>query len=145
MLFTMREFIIGSLAAKFNIGSLDTYVNRSDSFYIPRSTIAGEILFFGRDRPNNIILVSFIRFGSLKQHFCNIKLRDKLLEAGIIISIGSTCNTSSKNPSHVLMSLKMPFIVRCGVIRISLGDYNTMDQCSQLCKKIIPLVEEQFC
>lgn len=45
---------------------------------------------------------------------------------GVYISIGSACNTGIQGPSHVLLAMGLPFIVRCGVLRFSFGDYNTL-------------------
>jgi cysteine sulfinate desulfinase/cysteine desulfurase-like protein len=87
----------------------------------------------------NTLLISFVRpysvgtaGGAKYRNFCNIKLKHKLMESGVIVSIGSACNTKEKGPSHVLRAIGAPFVIRCGVIRISLGDYNTMEECSRL-------------
>lgn len=73
----------------------------------------------------NTVLVSFINKYDTTR-FCNVKFRKELTLRGINISIGSACGTSVQGPSHVLTAMNLPFIIRCGVIRFSFGDYNTM-------------------
>jgi cysteine sulfinate desulfinase/cysteine desulfurase-like protein len=54
---------------------------------------------------------------------CNFKLADKLLKAGVIVGLGSACNTGKT--SYVLESMKIPKVVANGAIRISFGDQST--------------------
>jgi cysteine sulfinate desulfinase/cysteine desulfurase-like protein len=65
------------------------------------------------------------------------------MEHNIICSIGSACHTGTKGASHVLHSMKAPFIVRCGVIRISFGDNNTLAECDKFCKILMKGLAEQ--
>lgn len=69
----------------------------------------------------NTLLLSFV-LHSQNRRICNIKLRDALETRGVQISIGSACNTGSAAASHVLHALRLAFIVRCGTIRVSIGD-----------------------
>lgn len=71
------------------------------------------------------------------EKFCNIKFKSDLATDHVIVSIGSACQTGEKGSSHVLKAIQAPFIIRCGVVRISLGDYNTMAQVDSFCKKFI--------
>lgn len=68
-----------------------------------------------------------------KKKFCNIKLKKLLEDNGIIISIGSACNTASDKASHVLNAIKAPAVVKRGVFRVSFGDNNTIDDCRKFC------------
>ncbi len=89
--------------------------------------------------PFNTVLVSFINNQSGKR-FCNINFRKLLAEKNIKVSIGSACNTSRKGASHVLLNLKLPFIVRCGVIRFSFSDYTSfsdLDLFEKRCKFLL--------
>jgi len=59
---------------------------------------------------------------------CNIKLRKRFEDAGIIVSVGSACNASGEGMSHVLKAMNCPKEVGVGVLRISSymnprGDY----------------------
>jgi cysteine desulfurase len=53
---------------------------------------------------------------------CNVRLREQLEKKNVILSIGSACNTSAKEASHVLYAMDMPIILRKGILRISLPD-----------------------
>ena len=78
------------------------------------------------------------------EQFCNIKLKSDLYKEGAIVSIGSACNTSISAPSYVLMAIKAPFIVRCGTIRISLGDQNTVEEIKLFIQKLIKCIKMQI-
>ena len=88
-------------------------------------------------------MISFIKPKGNKR-FCNVKLKQALIDKHrVFISIGSACHTQKNHASHVLHALRAPFIVRCGVIRISLGDYNTISECREMTRKIIQEVKKQ--
>ena len=59
---------------------------------------------------------------------CNSRIKDDLARRGVIISIGSACNTASPTASHVLYAVGADDLVRRGALRISVGDTNTMDE-----------------
>ncbi len=48
--------------------------------------------------------------------------------AGICASSGSACTSGSLDPSHVLLALGMPHEIAHGSLRLSLSEYNTMEQ-----------------
>jgi cysteine desulfurase len=89
----------------------------------------------------NTILLSIIE---PNYEFCNVKFKAALLKAGIVVSIGSACNTSSKSASHILTEIKAPPIVKRGVLRISLGDNNTTAEIKDFCKKFIKLLQVRY-
>jgi cysteine desulfurase len=70
----------------------------------------------------NLVMISIIKNPSLKEPFCNVKFKQALDKQGVVVSISSACLSSSKNASHVLLSLKCPQIVLSGILRISLSD-----------------------
>jgi cysteine desulfurase len=92
-----------------------------------------------KTNPNTLLLsvINMRKGNSPYERFCNIKLKSDLAADNAIVSIGSACQTGEEGPSHVLENIKAPFIVRCGVVRISLGDYNTMAQVDSFCKKFV--------
>lgn len=96
---------------------------------------------FGPDDKNgclmNTLLLSVIDYD---KQFCNVKFKKELEENGIIVSIGSACNTKSKNASHVIMSLKAPPIVRRGILRISFGDSNTEQEINKVAKIFLDII-----
>ena len=75
----------------------------------------------GNKTLDNVVLLSFI-FVDDEKRFCNVEYKKLLSNMNCFISIGSACNTSTKGPSHVVKEFNLPFIVRCGVLRISFDD-----------------------
>jgi cysteine desulfurase len=87
----------------------------------------------------NTALVAFVN-NVAGSRFCNMKFREELTKRDVKISIGSACNTSQKGASHVLTELRLPFLVRAGVVRFSFGDYNTMaeiDEFERRCRDLL--------
>jgi cysteine desulfurase len=70
----------------------------------------------------NTMLMSVVDYD---KEFCNVRFKKRLESEGVIVSIGSACNTASKNASHVLTALRAPPIIKRGILRVSLGDFNT--------------------
>lgn len=76
------------------------------------------------------------------QPFCNVKLKTALEAEGVIVSIGSACNTASSKASHVIEAIKAPSIVRRGVLRVSLGDFNTPAEIREFARIFLKSVSE---
>lgn len=154
----MKDMIMSELSDYFIFHKYSDYANKSDddALNMVKTQVNNEkskaIIVLGptddMGRPNdnltlpNTILLSVVNMpggstgvGDSYQRFCNIKLKSDLAAMGVMISIGSACLTSAKGPSHVLKAINAPFIIRCGVVRISLGDYNTKAQVHEFCKK----------
>jgi cysteine desulfurase len=83
----------------------------------------------------NTLYLSVVKPGPLEAHFCNMRLRDELQARGIIVSIGAACGTDGE-VNHVLAAIGAPYVVRCGVIRISWGDSTTTSDCDRLCREL---------
>jgi len=63
-----------------------------------------------------------------------------LLDAhGICASSGSACTSGSLDPSHVLLSLGLPHEIAHGSLRLSLGEYNTMEEVDHIIE-VVPKV-----
>ena len=58
---------------------------------------------------------------------------------GICASSGSACTSGSLDPSHVLLSLGIPHEVAHGSLRLSIGEYNSMDQIDHIIE-VVPKV-----
>lgn len=71
----------------------------------------------------NTILMSVVRWA--EPSICNAKFKERLAAAGVIVSIGSACNTSSSKASHVLDAMAADKYIKAGALRISLGDDTT--------------------
>ena len=60
--------------------------------------------------------------------------------AGIYASSGSACTSGSLDPSHVLLALGLPHEIAHGSLRISIGEYNTMDEIDYIIEKLPAIV-----
>ena len=59
---------------------------------------------------------------------------------GICASSGSACTSGSLDPSHVLLAIGLPAEIAHGSLRISLGDYNTMEDVDYISEKIPEII-----
>ena len=64
----------------------------------------------------------------------------KLDDAGICASSGSACTSGSLDPSHVLLSIGLPHEVAHGSLRLSIGEYNTMEQIDHIIETVPKVV-----
>ena len=62
--------------------------------------------------------------------------------AGICASSGSACTSGSLDPSHVLLALGMPHEIAHGSLRLSLCEYNTMEQVDYILQEVPQVVKE---
>ena len=60
-------------------------------------------------------------------------------DQGICASSGSACTSGSLDPSHVLLSIGLPHEVAHGSLRLSIGEYNDMDQIDHIIE-VVPKV-----
>jgi cysteine desulfurase len=143
-----KKYIEASLLSMngAKLGNYSQYYGMSDD-YDPFSNVTAkpefDIVFIGptqsdglpdpeRTSPNTLTF-AIVKHAPVGKHFCNIELRDSLFsEHRVVVSIGSACSTSSTSGSHVLTSMKAPYIIRCGVIRISFGDTTSMSDVRKL-------------
>lgn len=77
--------------------------------------------------PNTILLSVVKRIGTF---ICNTDLKKYLENNGVVVSVGSACNTASPKASHVLYSMGADQYIRKGALRISLGDHTTLAECN---------------
>jgi cysteine desulfurase len=122
-MYQYRQFIIDELAKKFVIGDYLKYADPEKNNTLEPL----EIIILGQTNvkmtlPNTILLSVAKNTGKA---FCNVLLKNALDKSGIIVSIGSACNTKSPNASHVLNAIKAPPVIKKGVLRISLCDTTT--------------------
>ncbi len=65
-----------------------------------------------------------------------------LLDAkGVCASSGSACTSGSLDPSHVLLSIGLPHEVAHGSLRLSIGEYNTMEEIDHIIEVVPGIVE----
>ncbi|MDE6471003.1 MAG: cysteine desulfurase NifS [Eubacterium sp.] len=55
---------------------------------------------------------------------------------GICASSGSACTSGSLDPSHVLLAIGVPVEIAHGSLRLSLSEYNTMDEIEYIIKSV---------
>ena len=60
---------------------------------------------------------------------------------GICASSGSACTSGSLDPSHVLLALGLPHEVAHGSLRLSIGEYNTMEEIDHIIAVVPKVVE----
>ena len=60
---------------------------------------------------------------------------------GISASSGSACTSGSLDPSHVLLAIGLPHEVAHGSLRLSFGDYNTMEDIGYIIETLPPIIE----
>ena len=61
--------------------------------------------------------------------------------AGICASSGSACTSGSLDPSHVLLALGMPHEIAHGSLRLSLCEYNTMEEVEYILEQVPEVVK----
>ncbi len=134
--------IARGLGARYRLLNYDDFYGKPEDYEVPGSGFG--IVLLGGLAPCKFAVhslwLSIVKFGDLNQHFCNLRLRDYLQKRGIIVSTGAACN---KGVSPVLSAIKAPFIIRCGVLRISWGDRTKSSSVSRLIKNMIAGIEEQ--
>ena len=62
-------------------------------------------------------------------------------KAGICASSGSACASGSLDPSHVLLSLGIPYELARGSLRLSIGEYNTDQEIDYILETVTRTVE----
>ncbi|MHB2029748.1 MAG: cysteine desulfurase family protein [Acidimicrobiales bacterium] len=90
---------------------------------------------YGPEYLPNIILLSIVK--QSLPYICNTEIKKELESKGIIVSIGSACNTTSPTASHVLYALKADELVRKGTLRISFCDTITKTDALEFVKQLI--------
>jgi cysteine desulfurase len=71
------------------------------------------------------LLLSAVKHSAKGPDMCNTEVKEKLAARGIIVSIGSACNTASKYASHVLGAIGADDKLKKGALRLSFGDDST--------------------
>lgn len=93
-----------------------------------------------KDYLPNTLLLSVIKLNA--PYVCNISIKKRLEKMGIIVSIGSACNTSSAKASHVLTAIGADALIKKGALRITLGDETLAYECSRFIECMLTILEE---
>lgn len=62
-------------------------------------------------------------------------------DKGIQASSGSACTSGSLDPSHVLLALGLPHEVAHGSLRLSISEYNTLEEIEYIIKEVPKVVD----
>ena len=82
--------------------------------------------------------------GTVNRCFEGIEGESLLLlldKKGICASSGSACTSGSLDPSHVLLSLGIPHELAHGSLRLSIGEYNTMEEIDYIIEVLPGIVQ----
>ena len=60
---------------------------------------------------------------------------------GICASSGSACTSGSLDPSHVLLAIGLPHEIAHGSLRLSIGEYNTMEEIDHIIEVVPKVVQ----
>ena len=119
----------------FSTPSADSYV--ASTFSDPDYIAASEEMYLC----NTVLLSVIKRTGDF---ICNSKMKNHLEAAGIVVSVGSACNTASPKASHVLYAMDADKYIRKGTLRISIGDDNTAEDILKFVKCFCEAVTAQL-
>lgn len=116
----LRTYMLDKLSSYIPIVYYTKYEQYIRSQNIMIVLFGPEVSQVNKYIPNTLLITVYI-----KDHdICNVLLKKELEKYGVIVSIGSACNTSSSNASHVIRALKVNDKLKKGVLRISFGDFN---------------------
>lgn len=87
------------------------------------------VYFMTRDPKDTLpgTLYCSIVYNNCSHQICNVSLKKYFEKNGIILSIGSACNSATKGMSHVLEAMNCPYEVALGILRISSYDNSSRD------------------
>lgn len=126
----MKKMILDGLSAKYPIRNYVDYIGSSENKQIELILLSPQTNCLP-----NTILISVVK--RTKPLFCNVKFRELLEDRGVIVSIGSACNTSNSKASHVIDAMGADDYIKRGVFRISVGDTTTPKQIEQFVRVFV--------
>jgi cysteine desulfurase len=140
-LVAMKRRIVERLAAAIRVADYPHYVRmarlHAQSGRVPAGCMVVLLSGFDGYLPGTL-LMSILKFQP--PAICNVKLRRELESMGVIVGIGSACNTQSKKASHVLYALGADRYVRAGALRVSLCDFNTRREVERFCDTFLRIL-----
>lgn len=134
----MRNYIVEELSKRFKCFYISQYGTAPSNAAIELAGPKNPVLYlittkdFVGTLPNTILIAVY------KPKVCNAALRAGMEARGVIIGIGSACDKSSE--SHVVRALKVPELLRPGMLRISLSSENTKAECKKLIEVFTQIV-----
>jgi cysteine desulfurase len=134
----IKKYIIAELSARIPVRTYTDYLKTGLKQQPgPRPSI--EIILLSQsDCLMNTILLSIVKRSP--PLICNAEIKKKLEARGIIVSVGSACNTASTRASHVLYAMYADELIRKGTLRISLGDDTTHDDAKKFIQELLRII-----
>ena len=138
----LKSRIISRLAARSPVTTFDKYMQPNTKMELQIVIVSdGTFLDPNRYLPGTIML-------SVAKHIgppaCNTLIKEKLENDRVIVSVGSACNTSAKEHSHVLRSMKIPSVMMDGAIRVSMCGYTTSDEVDKFVDGFLKEADRQY-
>lgn len=135
----LKKSIMRSLERKYTVSTYADYSNGNVS------TTNVQLVYLTTDQPfylPNTLMIAVIK--KTQPYVCNSDMKNELEARGIVVSVGSACNTANDKASHVLYAMNVDSFIRKGALRISLGDDTTDDDCDQFTSAFITIVDRQL-
>jgi cysteine desulfurase len=137
----IKKYIMDELAARVPTRQYTAYTKDAHGGKKPEI----EIIFLsgkGEYYLPNTLLLSVVK--RTKPHICNSKMKQSLESRGIVISVGSACNTAAAKASHVLYAMDADELIRKGALRISLGDDTTLADVKKFVQEFLQIIKAQL-
>lgn len=141
-LFKLRDTLLSKLAKVYKIANYSDYLDdsKTDKEDIELISLGPPEDKKGFILPNTALLSIAKNRG---KPFCNVELKKFLDSKNFVVSIGSACLTKSDKASHVLTAIGAPPVIKRGVIRISFGDNNTIEEINKFVKALQQAIDKQ--
>lgn len=144
----LKQYIMKEIAARIPARQYTQYIQRATKDITKDTHVKNpeiEVIFLSGPTeyylPNTILLSVVKR---TKPAVCNGQLKSDLEEKGIVVSVGSACNTSSPKASHVLFAMNADEFIRKGALRITLGDDTTAEDAKKFVQEFLLVVKKQI-
>lgn len=136
----LRDLLLSKLEENHTFGKYIDYVNETEHPDIELVSLGPPNDKKAFILPNTILLAIAKNKG---RPFCNVALKKALDSKKCVVSIGSACLTKSDKASHVLHAIGAPSVIKRGVIRISFGDNNTVEEVNKFAKILSDCIKKQ--
>lgn len=138
----LKKYLVARLANSAPTMSFEEYIGAKTKMEL-QIVIIGDKTFLDPVRylPATIMISATKLVGPSA---CNTLIKEKLEAARVIVSVGSACNTSSQEHSHVLRSMGLPTVIMDGAIRVSMCGYTTREEIDRFVLGFLSEVKRQY-
>lgn len=138
----LKKYLVARLANSAPTMSFEEYIGAKTKMEL-QIVLIGDKTFLDPARylPATIMISATKLVGPSA---CNTLIKEKLEAARVIVSVGSACNTSSQEHSHVLRSMGLPTEVMDGAIRVSMCGYTTREEIDRFILGFLGEVKRQY-